>query len=265
MTNTTAPAGIGHNDPPLEPLADVLSPVRLNKMLALELAPLEERAEVLAASCGRFIAQHPAIETDDQDAKATEVLAVCQRFTAKNSGRVDAARIAIKAPVLAAQRTIDGAFPPVAQIVLDAVAPIVKASMDYKLAKEAKVRAAREAEAKRLADEAAERERKAELAKAAAAPAAFQAAAVAWDAAEKAQAAAQAKPAELTRARGGDFGTSGLQYDREVAIEAPHLVPAQYCTPSLDLIKKAAGKANTPIPTIPGVKIVDVPRVRVGR
>ena len=263
--NDTAQAGIGHNEPPLEPLADVLSAARLNKMLALELAPLEQRAEVLAESCARFLAAYPSIETDEQDAKATEVMAVCQRFTAKNTGRVDEARVKIKAPVLAAQRMIDSAFPPVAQIVQDAVAPIVTATINYKLAKEAKVKAARQAEAKRLAEEAAERERLAEQARLATAPAAYQAAAAAWDAAEEAAKAAQAKPAELTRARGGDFGVSSLQYDREVTIKAPHLVPMEYRVPSMDLIKKAAGKANTPIPVIPGVKIVDVPRVRVGR
>jgi len=261
---TTVLPGVGHNAPPLEPLSEVLSEVRVNLMLAAELQPLEERAEVLAESCARFVAAIPVITTEEQDEKATEIMAVCQRFTAKN-GRVDAARVAFKAPVLAAQKAIDTSFPAVAGIVSAAVAPIAAASTQYKVQKEAKVRAAREAEAARLREEALKAEQAAEAARQAQSAEKFAAAQVAWEAAEKAQAAAQAKPADLTRTRGQDFGQSGLTYDRVVTIEAPHLVPAQYCVPSPELLKHAAGKPGSAIPVIPGVKIVDVPKMRVGR
>jgi hypothetical protein len=43
------------------------------------------------------------------------------------------------------------------------------------------------------------------------------------------------------------------------------LVPRAYCEPSEALLKQSAGRAGSPIPEIPGVKIEDRPKLRVGR
>jgi hypothetical protein len=50
-----------------------------------------------------------------------------------------------------------------------------------------------------------------------------------------------------------------------VTIVSPADVPRAYCEPSLALLIRAAGKAGSPIPTIAGVTIEDVPDLTVRR
>ena len=232
-------------------------------LIEAEAGPLRERAQALVDSCKRFAAAYAdGIKDDEADGIAASILAQCLRFTGSKTGRVDAARIALKAPVLAAQQQIDKTFPAIAAPVVTAVAPVTKLSLAFKIAKDEAVRKAAQEEAERNRRVAEGQER---LAAAGSDVATFAGAAQSYDAADKARAVVEAKPADLTRTRGSDFGTSSLRYFRKVTITEPHLVPRAYCEPSAALLARAAGKAGSPIPVVAGVVIEDVPELTVRR
>jgi hypothetical protein len=91
-------------------------------------------------------------------------------------------------------------------------------------------------------------------------------AAAVYDQADKLQAVADAKPADLTRTHGHrDFGTSSLRMVRVATIVDAAAVPRQYCVPSQALIDAAAGKPGEPMPAIPGVEFRDANDVNVRR
>jgi hypothetical protein len=186
MSDTLPPRT--HN---LPSLAETLAPATVAALIEAETAPLKERAQALVDSCKRFTAAYEAgIQDDETDGIAASILAQCQRFTGSKTGRVDAARIALKAPVLAAQQQIDKAFPAIASIVNTAVSAVTKLSLAYKAAKDAAIRKAaeEEAERKRLEAEAAER-----LASAGSGLVTFEDAAQTYDAVDKAQAVVDAE------------------------------------------------------------------------
>lgn len=252
----------GHN---LPPLAELLAPEMVAQHIDVVTRPLKVLADKWAEACARYIAAHPEITSADQDAVAAELLAGCQRITATKTGKIDAARIALKAPVLDAQRAIDAAFPSIAAIVTKAAAPVAALSVAYKQSVEKRQReeaaaaaAAKQAEIDRLAAEA-------EAAKPQEQVVIYGALSDAYEAQDQARAIETAKPADLTRAHGDAAGVSSLQYERIVTVTAPHLVPRAYCVPSEAMLKAAAGKAGSPIPEIPGAKIEDRPKLRVGR
>lgn len=228
--------------PNLPKLPDLIPPAVINAVIEAEIEPLKARAAELIEDCNAFIADHPTIENDDDDATAAEVLATVQRFTSK-SGRVETVRVALKAPVLAADTAIGSmAKGPFAGVIVsvEAVAQkITRASTNYKVTKDARARAEREAAAR------AEREaaRKAEEA-AVAGRATYEDAAQAAEVAEKAEEAASAKPAELTRVHGENAGTSSLRWKRTFQIEAPHLVPRHLCVPNEALIRASLAPAS---------------------
>lgn len=249
----------GHN---LPKLSELIPPDVIGALIAAETEPLRERATALTDSCKRFLAAYAEITTDEQDGVATAILAQCQRFTAKSSGRVDSARVALKAPVLVAQKQIDAAFPPIADGVTAASNQVAQRSIAFKRKKEDALRKAAEAEAAKKREEAEAAER---LASAGSGSVTYEDAAKAYDAADQAQRIATAKPADLTRMHGPDFGASSLKRKRVVSIPEPHLVPRIYCVPDKALVERAAGKAGDPFPTIPGVKIEDVDDLTVRR
>ena len=205
-----------HNLPALK---DLIPPDTIKALIAVEIEPLKERAEELIGSCKRFAEAYPTIDDDEADAKAAEILAVCQRFTSK-SGRVEGARVALKAPILQADTAIGslqkGPFAAVAISVEAAVSVIVRASTNYKVAKETRRREAALAEAKRLADEAALAERMAERGRGS-----FDDAAAAAQASADAQRLAGARSADLTRSHGDGVGTTSLRYKRVATIISP--------------------------------------------
>lgn len=253
----------------LPSLAERISPEIVDALIEANTRPLKERADALIAMCRRFLLAHQAgITNDYQDGLAAACLAQVQRFTAKNSGQVDTARVVMKAPILAAQRKIDGSpgkpgpYARLVDVVEDAAAPVIRLVTAYKVKKEEEIRkaAAAEAERKRLEAEAVER-----AASKGSSMVTYEDAAAAYELADQAQAIADAKPADLTRAKGDDFGTTSLRYKRVVTIVEPDKVPRQYCVPDLALIQRAAGKAGAPIPTIAGCKIEDVPDLTVRR
>lgn len=256
----SATAGVGHNLPALR---DLIPPDTIKALISVEIEPLKVRAEELIGSCKRFTEKYPTIADDEADAKAAEILAVCQRFTSK-SGRVETARVALKAPVLAADTAIGslqkGPFAGVVVSVEAAVSVITRASTNYKVEKERARREAALADAKHLADEAALAEKMAERGRGS-----FDDAAAAAQVSIDAQKAADAKPADLTRSHGDGVGTTSLRYKRIVTITEPERVPRMYCVPDLAAITRAAGKAGESFPLIDGVSIFDVPDLTVRR
>lgn len=248
----------------LPKLPDVLPLALVQQIIEADTTPLRERADELVASCRRFIEAYPAIETPDADAKAAEILAVVQRFIGK-SGRVETARVALKAPILAADNAIGSLTKgPFARIVISveaAASAITRASINYKAKVERETRERAQAEAKRLA----ERSRIAEESASRGGVGTFEQAADAAVAAEAYEKIADSKTADLTRTHGDGVGTTSLRYKRVVTIIAPADVPRVYCSPDMSLITRGAGKAGDPIPTIAGVKIEDVPDLTVRR
>jgi hypothetical protein len=255
---------IGHNQPPT--LAELIPPPMIKALIDAEIAPLKARAEELIGSCKRFTAAHPTIETDEQDGIAAEILAVVQRFIS-GSGRVEAARVALKAPILAADNAIGslkkGPFAAVAVSVEAVASAVNRASLNYKVAKEKKIRDDALAEANRQAELSRMAEKSADTG----GTMTYDDAIAAAEASDAARLVATGKAADLTRVHGGDVGTSSHTYRRVVTINdgEAHLVPRHLCLPDRALIVQAAGNAGTPIPTIAGVTIVDEPVLMVRR
>lgn len=261
---TFAPPGPGHNHPPL---ASILSTSYVQNLIDEATAPLRLREAELVDSCKRFVLAYPVIETPEQDAKAAEVLAVVQRFTSA-SGRVETARVALKAPILAADAAIGslkkGPFAKIAEAVDTAAAVVRRASLAYKQKVEAETRRKAQELANQKAAEAALAER---LAASGRGLVTMEDAATASMAAEVHQRIADSKSANLTRSHGDGVGTTSLRYKR-IATLIPgmeHLVPREFCTPSQSKIDMAKGRALDAMPTIPGVKFEDVPDLTVRR
>jgi hypothetical protein len=248
----------------LPKLPEVLPLALVQQIIDADTAPLRERADELIGSCKRFSETFPTIETPEADAKAAEILAVVQRFIGK-SGRVETARVALKAPILAADNAIGslskGPFARIAVSVETAASTIARASTNYKVKVEREIREKAQAEAARLAEQS----RLAEESAARGGIGTFEQAADAATAAEAYEKIAESKSADLTRTHGDGVGTTSLRYKRVVTIVAPADVPRVYCSPDLSLITRGAGKAGDPIPTIAGVKIEDVPDLTVRR
>jgi hypothetical protein len=218
----------GHNLPRLD---EILTPDVVQDLIDAELEPLIRRAAELIAMCGRFREAYPEITSIEADAKAAEVLAVCQRMTAK-SGRVETARVALKAPILAASDAIGsdkrGPFATIIGRIEEAVRPIAAATVVYKQKVEDRARAEIPEDGN------------------------------IFDTLD----VIDAKTADLTRVH-GEVGTTSLKYVRRVTIEDPDAVERIYCVPDPALLKKAAGKPGTPIRAIKGCFIEDVPDLNI--
>jgi hypothetical protein len=270
---------LGHNNPPIPTLAESLAPATVEALIAAELdreplsaeggnlPSIRTRDPALMDSCRRFLKQHPSITGEEAKELAGSMLKACSRFT----GRIETVRAAMKRPVIDAGKAIDTAFGkygaqleirpltgPMAQrrrAPFTLAEQIAQALADYddRIYKE-RVRLAQE-EADRKAEEARVTE---ELARKGSGTVTFEDAASAYESAAASQAIADAKPADLTRTI-TEHATTSLVYKRVVTIVTPADVPRQYCEPVYGLIVAASGKAGTPIPTIAGVTIEDVP------
>lgn len=247
---------------------EALPRVLVEQIVENTIRPLNARADELIEDCRAFTADCPTITSDEQDAEAAEILGTIAPFVTDKTGRVDRARIALKAPILAASEIIDGKrgvvgpFAAIVERVGKVAAPIRVASIAYKQEKADRIRKAAQIEAARQTAEARMAE---QLASKGSSLVTFEDAARAQEKADDAWKIADAKPAELTRSHGDAVGISSLRYKRVVTITAPHLIPRQYCMPSDTLLRAAAGAAESPIPAIPGCEIVDVPDLTVRR
>lgn len=272
---------IGHNRPPLTPLTDLVSETVIAEHIADALAyeppspsggtlkTIPARETELVGMCERLLAAHPTIETDETEAVFTQAFSEIADF-AGGSGRIEKVREALKRPVWNAGKQIDAAFGKIGtQLEIRPAsgkgsrqAPFTLAERlnqilaTYKDAKATEIRAAALAEAKAKAEQAALFE---SMAAREGSSVTMGDAAEAQKAAEAYQAIANTPVNELTRSRGQNFGSTSLRYVRVVTVINPGLVPRIHCVPSDALLREAAGKPGTPIPTIAGVTIVDVP------
>lgn len=261
-------AGIGHNAP--RGLKDIISKPVIDELIDLELALLKPIQAALIEDCAGTIEDYTkpdgsfVIETDEQDAEAAELLGRVLSFAGAKSGMVDKAREAFKRPILDAGTAIgsdkQGPFFNIAASVEVAAAPIRRASLNYKVAKDARIKREAAEAAKKLADEAALQER---MAARGSQNVTFEEVAQTYQRANEAQLVADAKPAARTMARGDRAGSSTLVYKREAVITDRVLVPRAFCEPSQSLIDAAKGKPGTPFPITPGVTYRDVPDLTV--
>lgn len=260
MNDATPQAG--HN---LPSLAEILPLTLVEQTIGAEIAVLAPRVQEWVDSCKRFVAKYPTIEDVEADVIATEIFSGVQRLTSK-TGRVETARVALKAPILAADQAIGslqkGPFANLLQPLLDALKPITAASIAYKQKIEADRRKAAQEQAALLAKQAALAE---ELASQGSSSVTMADALAAAEAAETSQKIANSSAADLTRSRGENAGTASLRYKRVVTIVEPHMVPRQYCVPDIAALTRAAGKAGGPFPKINGVSISDVSDLTVRR
>lgn len=261
-------AGIGHNAP--RGLKDIISKPVIDELIDLELALLKPIQAALIEDCAGTIEDYTkpdgsfVIETDEQDAEAAELLGRVLSFAGAKSGMVDKAREAFKRPILDAGTAIgsdkQGPFFNIAASVEVAAAPIRRASLNYKVAKDARIKREAAEAAKKLADEATMQERMAARGS--------QSVTLAdvvrtYQQADEAQQVADAKPAARTMARGDRAGSSTLIYKREVTIINPAAVDRIYCVPDEAALRRAAGKVGTPLPTLAGCTVRDIPDLTV--
>jgi hypothetical protein len=259
----SGPADSGHNNPPATTLPELIPKSTILSLIAADIAPLRTRADELTGSCKRFIEAHPTIDDDDADALATRILSLVQRLKTQSSE----ARDTFKRPILDAGNLVgsdkNGPYFAVAVSVESVSQAITRASLNYKLAKNARIEAAAKAEAKALADEAALAEK---MAARGSSTVNYADAATSAKAADDAQKVVDARPADRTRVAGGDgYGVSSLRYKRVATVVDASIVPRNLCTPSQSLIDAAKGKPGTPFPVTPGVSYEDVPDLTVRR
>jgi hypothetical protein len=245
-------AGIGHNHPPLD-LRAALEPRALAIYIAGELAPHTASADTLLAEYQRFVlATAAGIANDDVDAGAVDFAqAIKDEIDA-----TDATRTTIKAPVLAAQKAIDGAAKAIADRLTPALTEVKRRHSTFLLAKDAMVRANATMAAAR-AEEAAWHAR--QEAETTGEVAAFIAADVAHAEQRSAEVIVFAPVLETTRMRTAAGNTSGLKDDWKYEVTDITKVPAhmlQVC----DAIVKATIKSGTR--SIPGIRIFNEPRAR---
>lgn len=250
----------------LPKLSEALAP--LPQMIEAETEPLKKRRDELIDSLKRFALKHPTIDSDEAEADATEMLAVCQAFIAQKSGLIDRTLEAFKKPIMDASNAIGfsvgsakgGPFANLATPVEAAMQTVKGMQINYKVKKDREAQIAANAEAARLAEEA-------ELAEKIAArrgDGMADAAKIAADA-EVARKATMTTTADRTRSHGDRGGITLLRWKREYRIVDAALVPREFCSPDPVKINAAKGAAKSPMPTIAGIEFSDVPDLTVGR
>ena len=252
--SVTAP--IGHNlhmD-----LHSALDPDAIEAWLNDQFAARQARAASLLASYKKFLfATASGIQADDIAAKATD-FAKMLKVEVKE---IDQVRTAIKEPVLAATRQIDGMGRKLSEPLVSAMTEVEKRITAFLRAKEQ--------EARRVAaEEAARKEAEAQalLAQACAdgedalSGESVTAAADLMEQVQAAEAIAEAPAKELTRVRTQLGTTTALRDNWVYAVEDITKVPAAYLQIN-DTVVKAAIRSGTRV--IPGLIITNEPKASV--
>lgn len=254
VTPMNAIAGIGHNTPPVD-LTTALEPEALKAWLQLQLQPHAQRATALTTRYKQFLlATAAGIANDNMDERAVDFAnQIRDAITA-----TDTTRVGIKAPVLAAQRAIDGAAKVITDQLLPALTGIQDRHTAYLVGKDQEIRR-QAAKAAALAEEAAYL-----LAQQAAADNDNEETFTEADAAlveqQAAEAIVNAPMPELTRVRTSNGSSSSLRENWVWSVQDVTLIPAAYLMPN-DKMIAAAVKTGTR--AIPGIKIVNQPKAAI--
>lgn len=247
-------AAIGHNNPP--PVIDLhaaLEPRALKAWISDKLAAHTARAEALTTRYKQFVlATAGGIKTDAVDERTVDFAEqIRQEITA-----TDATRTTIKAPVLAAQRAIDGAAKEISDQLLPAFTEVKARHSAYLVAKDAEIRRLAAEAAAKAEEEAYQLQQQAEATND---NEVFEQAGVAIGEQQAAEAIVFAPTLELTRMRTANGVSSGLKDDWLFTVEDLAKVPAAYMQLN-EAVVKAAIKSGTR--SIPGLKIFNRPRAR---
>jgi predicted nucleic acid-binding protein len=255
-----ADIALGHNQPPPLDLARDLDPALLTDYLDNAYAAHRAASLVLRDRYERFlIATRNGIADEHICGIATDFREQVKAGIAD----CDKTRSAIKAPVLQAQRLIDGA----AKAITDPLAnllPIIESRIATFLAAKAKAeREAAEREAQRLAAAAQEALQAADRG------GDGEVAIEALQAAQEAEARATASLPELSRVRSVHNSVAGLQDDWQYKITALSKVPLAYLQVNDAMVKAAMKSAGKNIATfkVDGIEFYNEPKLysRKGR
>lgn len=246
---------------PIIDLYAALEPAALQAWIDDKFGPRETRTNELLASYKRFLTATAAGIPDDAVAgKATDFA----RQLKAEVKEIDATRTDIKAPVLAAQRQIDGIGRKFSEPLVGAMTEVEKRVTVFLRAKEQEARrvaaeeaARKEAEAQALLDQAAEAASEGDIE--AEADIIEQATTVMAEA-QAAEIVAEARPAELTRVR-TQFGTTTALKDNWVySVDDISQVPAVYLLVN-DAVVKASIRSGAR--SIPGLSIRNEPKASI--
>ena len=242
----TPPPGIGHNAPPLPTLPE---PDVLYAMWSREHAALLRRRDQLLAALDRFDAAHGAGIADEATAgKATDFV----RQLEVEARRVEEVRKSVKAPVLAAGRTLDRLLKTETSDRLAAAALRVSRLLtDFQLRKIAAERESREQAAK-AAREAADSLAAAALAQAD--PALREQALALDQAAQQAEIAATAGLAPLARTQGESGAVAELKEEWTYEVVDLEKVPLEWLMVD-DRRVRAAIRGPDGLRSIPGLRL----------
>ena len=225
---------------PVLDLTAALEPQALAAWLAYEFAEHEARVAELAAAFERFLlATKDGINDDETTGRATDFAKVHKAELAA----IDATRSRVKAPVLHAQRLVDGAGKKLADPLRASVAVIEDRMAAYLRRKADAARREAEAEAQRLAAAAHEAMREAE-----AAPGQTADAIAALAEARQAEALATASTPELTRTRSLHGALAGLKDNWTFTLEDVSKVPAHLLQVNEAAVKLAIRQGAREIP-----------------
>lgn len=227
------------NHPAID-LAVALAPDALAAWLDHEYAEHEAAAAQITAAFERFLtATAGGISDDDVTGRATDFARVHKAELAA----IDATRTRIKAPVLHAQRLIDGAGKKLTDPLKANVAIIEQRIAVYLTAKAETARREAEAEAQRLAAGAQEAMRAADDA-----PESVPEAIVALRDAQEAEALATAPTPDLTRTRSLNGALAGLRDNWVFSLVDPAKVPAHFLMLNEAAVKLAIRQGTREIP-----------------
>ena len=245
--SVATPPAIGHNRPPTP-----LTSTEVQAHLADEYGHLATRRQELLEGVTRFQTLLP-ITTDEQQGKTADfVKQLRSHLRAYEDRRTEA-----KKPFLEGGRAVDAWFRTATGALLKATETVEDAMTAFAREQERKRRAAAEAEARRVAEEA---RIQAERAEATMQPAHLDQAALTAAEADRAQTAAQARPAEFTRTR-GDYGSvASLREFWEFDVIDLDQVPRQYLVLDPAAVRRAIAAGAR---VIPGLTITSSSKVAV--
>lgn len=238
---------------PLLNLADALAPDKLTAWLDYEFSSHVANKATLLTRHDRFLeVTKDGINDDVMAGHASDF----HKDLKAESTSTDATHTRIKAPVLVAQRLIDGQRKTLTDSLSLAASQVTARITDYLRRKEVIAREVAQQEAMRAAAEA---EARIAEAQATAAPADIKAAVEAIQEAQQAEALATARPVELTRTRSQGGALTALKDNWIYRVTDITKIPTTYLTVNDVMIKaamKSAGK-NVKDLKIEGIEFVN--------